>query len=138
MPERYLAMDKAALLAAWTAAFDGPPPTRARRSYLQAALTYRLQEKNGTRLSRKAARALEQAAAHSERSEIPTKHASRKVGPGTRLLREWNGATYEVSVLDKGFAFEGRLYTSLSAIAREITGARWSGPRFFGLKGQTP
>ena len=54
--------------------------------------------------------------------------------PGTRLVREWYGNTYEVVVEDKGFYWNGRHYQSLSQIAREITGARWSGPRFFGIK----
>ena len=53
--------------------------------------------------------------------------------PGTRLLREWNGRQHFVEVVDKGFVFDGKTYRSLSAIARRITGAHWSGPRFFGL-----
>ena len=53
--------------------------------------------------------------------------------PGTRLLREWNGRQHFVEVVDKGFIFDGKTYRSLSAIARRITGAHWSGPRFFGL-----
>lgn len=55
--------------------------------------------------------------------------------PGTRLVREWQGNVYEVTVLDRGYAWEGRIYPNLSRIANEITGTRWSGPRFFGLKG---
>lgn len=54
--------------------------------------------------------------------------------PGTRLIREWQGKTFEVTVMDRGYAYRGNRYESLSEIAREITGARWSGPRFFGLK----
>ena len=54
--------------------------------------------------------------------------------PGTRLMREWQGRTYEVQVLDDGFAWQGTHYRSLSAIAREITGTAWSGPVFFGLR----
>ena len=53
---------------------------------------------------------------------------------GTRLVRSWNGKSYHVLVCDDGFEFEGRHSDSLSHIAREITGAHWSGPRFFGLK----
>lgn len=53
---------------------------------------------------------------------------------GTRLVREWQGDTYEVTIMDKGFHFKGRQYKSLTAIAYEITGTKWSGPRFFGLK----
>jgi hypothetical protein len=53
---------------------------------------------------------------------------------GTRLVRSWTGKSYHVLVCDEGFEFQGRNYESLSHIAREITGAHWSGPRFFGLK----
>jgi len=52
---------------------------------------------------------------------------------GSRLLREWNGITHSVEVTDRGFAWNGKTYRSLSVIARTITGAHWSGPRFFGL-----
>ena len=54
--------------------------------------------------------------------------------PGTRLVREWQGDTYEVTIMEKGFHFQGRHYKSLTAIAHDITGTKWSGPRFFGLK----
>lgn len=54
--------------------------------------------------------------------------------PGTRILREWNGRSVNVLVVEQGFLFEDRAYRSLSAIAREVTGTKWSGPRFFGLK----
>ena len=52
-----------------------------------------------------------------------------------RLVREWNGVTHVVDRIGKGFSYRGKTYRSLSAIAKEITGAKWSGPRFFGLKG---
>ena len=54
---------------------------------------------------------------------------------GAVLVREWNGRTYQVSVLEHGFRMDGKDYTSLTAIAQKITGAKWSGPRFFGLPG---
>src|SRR5271163_3889530 len=54
--------------------------------------------------------------------------------PGTRLVREWQGRTYEVLVLDDGFSWQGTGYRSLPALARKITGTAWSGPLFFGLK----
>jgi len=53
--------------------------------------------------------------------------------PGTQLVREWNGRIYRVLVTDEGFEIDGQIYRSLSAIAKQITGAGWSGPRFFGL-----
>jgi hypothetical protein len=57
----------------------------------------------------------------------------RKLTPGTRLVRDWHGAGHVVTVLEDGFDYDGRRWTSLTAIARAITGAKWSGPRFFGL-----
>lgn len=53
--------------------------------------------------------------------------------PGSRLVREWQGKTYEVTILEKGYRWQDRQYRSLSRIAQEITGTKWSGPRFFGL-----
>ena len=64
------------------------------------------------------------------RNQQPTKTPYLE---GTRLFREWQGTTYEVSVLTKGFLFNNKNYRSLSKIAEEITGTRWSGPRFFGV-----
>jgi hypothetical protein len=58
-----------------------------------------------------------------------------RIKPGTRLLREWQGVVHEVVVLESSVLYEGKNWPSLTAVAREITGARWSGPRFFGLQG---
>jgi hypothetical protein len=58
------------------------------------------------------------------------------LSPGTRIIREWQGLVYEVMVTDGGYVWEGQTYKSLSPIATTITGTRWSGPKFFGIKGQ--
>ena len=63
--------------------------------------------------------------------------AGTRLKPGTRLVREWNGRTYTVTITEDGFAYNGMTYSSLTKIARIITGAHWSGPRFFGLNGKT-
>ena len=55
------------------------------------------------------------------------------VSAGTHLVREWNGRTYQVEILDNGYRFDGKPYPSLTTIAKRITGTHWSGPRFFGL-----
>lgn len=57
---------------------------------------------------------------------------TRALSPGARLVREWNGVTHVVDVVEDGYVWKGDRYRSLSAVARAITGARWSGPRFFG------
>jgi hypothetical protein len=64
-------------------------------------------------------------------------HSSLPYRPGTRLIREWHGTVYEVTVLENGFAFEGTVYPNLSKIATHITGTKWSRPRFFGLTERT-
>ncbi len=72
--------------------------------------------------------------ATSQTGALVTPKITPKLKGGARLVREWNGRTYQVQVIDVGFIFDGRPYGSLSEIAREITGTRWSGPAFFGLK----
>ncbi len=67
-------------------------------------------------------------------ARTPVAAPSRTVKPGAVLVREWRGASHHVSVLENGFSFRGKHYRSLSEVAREITGTRWSGPLFFGLK----
>ncbi|MBA4228398.1 MAG: hypothetical protein C0456_17435 [Hyphomonas sp.] len=68
-------------------------------------------------------------------SDLAVAPAGPSLRSGSRLVRDWNGITHIVDVVKGGYRYRGRVYRSLSAIAREITGARWSGPRFFGLKG---
>ena len=70
-----------------------------------------------------------------DRSAPATLRSQVQLTPGTRLVREWNGQTVTVEVLDIGFDYAGRTWRSLSEIARHVTGAHWSGPRFFGLAG---
>ncbi len=65
--------------------------------------------------------------------EAPSTPKSADLSPGSRLIREWHGRIHTVDVLDKGFLYDGNHYGSLSQVARAITGARWSGPRFFKL-----
>ena len=93
-------------------------------------LAQRLQERKFGGLSATIVRELERAArgepAPSERQAIP-------LTPGARLVREWNGQTIAVEVRSDGFWWKDQLWRSLSEIAREVTGAHWSGPRFFGL-----
>ena len=66
-------------------------------------------------------------------SSKPVHQQTKSIKPGSVLIREWNGRSYQVHCKDKGFELDGKTYPSLSAIAKKITGAHWSGPRFFGL-----
>ena len=80
-----------------------------------------------------ARRQLHKAASEEEARRETKPSGAPKVVPGTRLIREWNGVTHVVDAVDDGFIWQGARYGSLSAVARAITGARWSGPRFFGI-----
>ena len=80
------------------------------------------------------ARRLKQLSKSMKVDATPTSAALGALKPGTVLTREWGGVTHRVTVLEEGFAWAGQNYRSLSEIATKISGARWSGPRFFGLK----
>jgi hypothetical protein len=97
------------------------------------AIAYRMQVEAHGGLDRKTRRRLEQVVAGLRSGKV-VESASPRIKPGTRLVREWNGDTYGVLVLEDGFAFHGKVHRSLSAIAREITGTNWNGLVFFGLK----
>ena len=101
---------------------------------LRRMLAQRLQEKRHGKLPLMVARELERMSVSADAR--PSEQAAPRIAltPGTRLIREWNGQTIAVEVTDAGFAWNDRTYNSLSEIAREVTGAHWSGPRFFGLR----
>jgi hypothetical protein len=125
-----LTLDIRTLKAAWRAAFKSPVPNVARKEFFVRILAYETQRRVYGDLSKAALKTLRDVAGGSP--DAPT--IERLIGPGTRLIREWGGSTHEVTVTDQGYAYRGRTYASLSEIARSITGARWSGPRFFGLR----
>ena len=66
-------------------------------------------------------------------AQLPGQSPTLNYSPGTRLIREWQGQTHEVTILETGYLYQGQHYRSLSGVASDITGAHWSGPRFFGL-----
>jgi len=118
----------------WRRLHRTPPPMRLSRDLLTRGITYKLQERAYGGLSKATARKLEQAAAGppSRGAAKPTPSVSLR--PGTRLVREWRGVTHMVLIHADGIEWRGQRYRSLSVVARRITGARWSGPRFFGLR----
>jgi hypothetical protein len=122
-------MDRAALTAAWSLVMGAPIPTGLSQPFLRRFLAFELQARQYGGLPKGFEAQLHAKARGESR---PTAPALR---PGGRLLREWNGKTHVVEVTENGFLWNGQSHRSLSAIAREITGARWSGPRFFGLTG---
>lgn len=121
--------ERSALIEAWGRVFATPVPKGLSKSLMRRFLAMELQTKASGGLSASVKRAL----AQPPDQRAPVAHNALK--PGGRLLREWNGNTHVVDVTDDGFLWNGQRYRSLSAIARHITGAHWSGPRFFGLTG---
>jgi hypothetical protein len=115
----------------WARRYAAPAPNIA-IDLLRMGLAYKLQEQRSGGLGRSARTALRPEAMPKVEAE---RRASlpRKLTPGTRLVRDWHGVGHTVTVLESGFEYQGRSWKSLSAIAREITGTHWNGPKFFGL-----
>jgi Protein of unknown function (DUF2924) len=118
----------------WRRLHRAPPPMRLSRDLLMRAITYKLQERPLGGLSKSILRKLECLNGEPKVSGSPKPAPPISLKPGTRLVREWRGVTRTVLVHADGFEWNGRRYRSLSEIARAITGAHWSGPRFFGLR----
>lgn len=125
-------MSRSELVEAWIKQFRCTPPKGVKRGLLERAAGYQLQAKRRGGLKRETHKALLAIAAGNEPTADALSIASRKLAPGSRLVREWHGQTHYVDVTDDGFEWNGDSYSSLSAIALAITGTKWSGPRFFG------
>jgi len=130
---------RADLIAQWEAAYHRPPPKGISRRLLEYAAAYNIQVRRYGGLKPSTKRKLRQIAeAARERRLNGTKAGPpkirRQLGTGTRLIRDWHGTTHTVDVVEGGFRYNGLIYKSLSEIAKLITGAHWSGPRFFGVK----
>ena len=119
----------------WRDLFDGEPPPFNRR-YLESRLAYRIQELAYGGLRPETVRRLERLGEQLDGGKIATRRIRADLRPiaGTRLIREWQGVEHVATVTTDGFEWEGRSYRSLSAIARAITGTRWNGWTFFGLR----
>lgn len=117
----------------WRELYGPERQMRVGRRLLVRAIAHRLQEQALGGLKPAIRRWLERAASDLAGGSVPGPPAC-KILPGTRLLREWQGVTFEVLVVEDGVLFKGRHCRSLSEVARLITGSRWSGPLFFGLK----
>ncbi|HVY89884.1 MAG TPA: DUF2924 domain-containing protein [Hyphomonadaceae bacterium] len=130
------ALGEQELRAEWQRLYRAQPP-RLSRDLLMRGVAYRIQELASGGLSKAALRrlaALEKAM--SEKGDLTSASSLAPARPGTRLLREWRGKTHTVIVVEDGFEYAGAVYPSLTRIAEKITGAHWSGPRFFGLRGK--
>lgn len=121
-------LDRQALRVAWREVVRTNAPPRMSQLFMRRVLAFEIQVQHFGGLPKNTQRDLTKAS----RKDI-TSPASAHLKPGGRFLREWNGKTHIVDVTEDGFLWNGLPHRSLSAIARAITGAHWSGPRFFGL-----
>ena len=129
------AMTVGELKTEWQALIGTPAPNNS-RSFLEQRIAYRIQELPWGGLAKPAARLLDALADEVEGKKVRQSVISDPRNPviGTRLVREWDGAEHVITVMTDGFDWQGRRYKSLSAVARDITGTRWNGYRFFGLR----
>jgi hypothetical protein len=132
------AMSVNELKAEWQALFDAPAPNNS-RTFLEGRLAYRIQELTYGGPDKQTRRLLDLLADEVEGTLTRKAQIADPRNPvvGTKLIREWNGVAHTVTVLREGFDWEGRRYKSLSAVARAVTGTRWNGYRFFGLRAAT-
>ncbi|GAC1554902.1 MAG: DUF2924 domain-containing protein [Beijerinckiaceae bacterium] len=116
------------LRSLWRQRQGSEPPAAFSKDLLARVLAYSVQEQAVGELSKAARKCLAQPGASVE--------PPRRLKKGSVIVREYDGLRHEVFVVADGFSWQGKLYPSLSAIAKEITGTRWNGPRFFGLRGR--
>jgi hypothetical protein len=130
-------MSQARLQREWQRVYKSAAPAAYTSDLLIRGIAHRLQEQAMGVLPLATRRELDRLAGlEGEKAKARAKGAQanrQALRPGVRLVRRWQGKSYAVLVAEKGFLFEDRAYGSLSMIAREITGTRWSGPRFFGI-----
>jgi hypothetical protein len=121
------------LRARWRALFGADPPTAFGPDLLRRGIAQKLQENTYGGLDRATAQLLNQLIAQSAKNkgkiDLP-----RRIKAGATLVREWKGASHHVTVAADGYVYQDKPYSNLSEIARFITGTRWNGPRFFGLR----
>ncbi len=120
----------------WRRLYRAHPPKRVARDLLVLGVAWKIQEQAYGGLGAATKRRHADLAKTMERDGDVTRNRVARLKPGAKLVREWRGEAHTVIVIEDGFEWNGRHWRSLSAIAREITGVHWSGPRFFGLNGK--
>ena len=127
-------MSREDLATLWIKIYKCKPPKGVKRGLLERAVAYRYQTRRYGKLKAETSKTLLSIAGGANvEKEHKTSSPKPELKPGTRLVREWHGKTHQVNVTDNGFIWNDQEFSSLTAIAKKITGARWSGPRFFGL-----
>lgn len=125
-------LDKPTLRTQWEELHGTPPPRALSKDLLIRGIAYRIQEKALGGHSQSTLRKLQSLAEQFRAGDAVEQPISLK--SGARLIREWRGANHTVLVVEDGYTYQDEHYDSLSQVAKAITGAHWSGPRFFGLK----
>jgi hypothetical protein len=127
-------LSKPALCDLWQQLFKRDPPPEVRKDFMLRVIAHRLQEQEFGGISAADCRRLRQLATTFEADPNAVVSNRPSIKPGTRLVRQWKEQVHVVEVETKGYEYRGARYDNLSEIARLITGTRWSGPLFFGLK----
>src|SRR5260370_19747384 len=134
-------LDLGGVRARWQSIFQRQAPTHLTRHLLFAVIAYRLQADRFGDLDHATKQVLDRTIAKEAGSAMSSRLASfdqkrTELTPGTVLVREWDRQSQRVMVMAEGFAWNGQTYDSLSKVAFAITGTKWNGPRFFGLRGK--
>jgi|JI8StandDraft_2_1071088.scaffolds.fasta_scaffold139865_2 hypothetical protein len=124
-------MEPVGLAKEWARRYGRPAPSIS-PDLLRLGLAYKFQEQRQGGVSRTTKTIMKRAVVKTDTPDRPTM-PPRKLTPGTRLVRDWRGVGHTVTVLEEGFSYDGKQWSTLSAIAKAITGAHWNGPLFFGL-----
>lgn len=127
-------LQKPALFKLWQQIFKSDPPDGLRKELMVQFLAYRMQEEEFGGLASRSHTRLKELSKALEANPNQSPSNGKSVKPGTRLIRQWKEQVHVVNVEERNFEYRGARYKSLSEIARLITGTRWSGPLFFGLK----
>jgi hypothetical protein len=127
-------LHKEALAGLWRGLFETDPPPRMRKELMLQFVAYRVQEQEFGLLSNRSRHRIGQLARAIEDNSKSSLPRTRPIKPGTRLIRQWKDQVHIVNVEEHSYEYRSTRYDSLSEIARLITGTRWSGPLFFGLK----
>ncbi len=129
-------MSKVQLRDRWNRNYKSPAPDIS-STLLALAIAHRLQARHSADVPPTYLREIRRLGDILDRDGSLTSEPMATIKLGTSLVRSWHGKTHQVLITDRGYVYKGQTYRSLSHIAREITGAHWSGPRFFGLKRRT-
>ncbi|MEP3428893.1 MAG: DUF2924 domain-containing protein [Roseibium sp.] len=129
IPGKHKLNNREDVIRDWVQQFGSRPPRNISTLFMRRALSFESQCASNPALKR-----LSKTLHKDIKSGLKTRSSGLCLSVGSHLVRQWNGRTYQVEVLDTGFVMDGKSYRSLTSIAKKITGTNWSGPRFFGLK----